>query len=63
MWLQMNNSLLFILAAVFGISVALVLFETPRIFVGMFESKVISMPHCYFWQAHRRYWAFVSFYL
>ena len=39
MWLQMNNSLLFILAAAFGVSAALVLFETPRIFVGMFESK------------------------
>ena len=39
MWLQMNNSLLFILAAAFGISAALVLVETPRIFVGMFESK------------------------
>jgi hypothetical protein len=39
MWLQMNNSLLFILAAAFGISAALVLFATPRIFVGMFESK------------------------
>ena len=37
--LQINNSMLFISAAIFGVLAAFALFETPKIFGGMLESK------------------------
>ena len=39
MSLQINNSLLYLLAAMFGVSAAFGVFETPRIFGGMLESE------------------------